>query len=208
VSFFDPPEEPDRAAWAEERPRRPDWWDEPDTVLGGVVTTQFVLARTDTLAIAVRQIVAYPAGFRMGLVIIARDGHLLPEGGPDFGPGSRRGGGSAETAFRFGLRYADGTKLEASWQAPYLGRDVSRPPDLDHLSGLDEAPRPFIAPSGGSGGTGLQWYGGYWATPLPPPGPLGFVAQWLDGGVPETTVTIEADAILDAARTSRSIWDS
>ncbi len=209
MSFFDPPEEPDGALWAEKRPRRPDWWDEHDTVLGGVVTTQFVLAGTDTLAMAVRQIVAYPAGFSLGLIVVARDGHMLPEDGPGLALGPRsRHGGISETAFRFGLRHADGTKLEASWQTRYFGGNLNRPPDLDHLSELDKPPQPFIAPSGGSGGTGLQWYGGYWSAPLPPPGPLGFVVQWLDGGVPETTVTIGADVILDAAKTSRSIWDS
>ena len=113
MSFFDPPEEPDGALWAEKRPRRPDWWDEPDTVLGGVVTTQFVLARTDTLAMAVRQIVAYPAGFSLGLIVVARDGHMLPEDGPGLtlGPRSRHGG-TSETAFALGC----GTRMGPSWR--------------------------------------------------------------------------------------------
>jgi hypothetical protein len=100
-----------------------------------------------------------------------------------------------------------GTKLEASWQARYFGEDLNRAPDFAKLSELDRPPRPFIAPSGGSGGSAFQWYSGYWVAPLPPAGALGFVVQWLEAGLPETTVTIEAETILEAAKTSRSIWD-
>src|SRR5579862_1082193 len=113
MSFFEQPQDPERSPWAEDRPQMPEWWDEPDTVLGGVVTTQFVLARTKTFAIVVREIVAYPTGFSMGMVMVARDGHTLPDGGPVSGPRGRRGD-VPETAFRFGLLHADGTKVESS----------------------------------------------------------------------------------------------
>lgn len=206
MPFFDRRRGPDPTPVFGDRPRVPSWWDEPDALLGVVVTTQLVLARTDTLAVTVREIVAYPTGFSLTVRIVARQGHSLPEVGAD--PGLRnRHTDSPQSGFRFGLLHADGTKLEAAWHARYFGGDLRHPPDFDHLSGLDQPPQPFIAPSGGSGGSALHWYGGYWSAPLPPPGPLGFVTQWLDGDVPETTVTTEAGAILEAAEASRSIWD-
>lgn len=206
MPFFDRREAPESTPWSEVGLHIPDWWDEPNRFLGGVVSAQFLLAQTDALAITVREIVAYPTGFSMTVRIVARDGHTLPAGGPHLGPRSPNDD-SPHTGFRFGLLHANGTKIEASWQARYFGGDVRRPPDLGHFSELDTPPQPFLAPSGGSGGSRLHWYGGYWSAPLPPRGPLEFAAEWLDGGVPETTATMDADAILDAARTSRPIWD-
>jgi hypothetical protein len=58
------------------------------------------------------------------------------------------------------------------------------------------------------GGNGRERHFGYWATPLPPSGPLGFVVQWLEAGLPETSVTIEAGLLLEAAEKAESIWDA
>jgi len=182
----------------------PVWWDVPDTVLGGVVTTQFVLARSRVFAIAVRGIVAYPTGFSFEMVVVAREGKELPDSPHLPGMGSRHE--ESEDGFRFCLQLADGTKVVADPLARYFDGDRSQRPDLEGMSEMEKPPRPFLSNSGSGGGTSLKWHTGYWAAPLPPPGPLGFVVEWLKAGLTETAVTIEADLILNAAATATSIW--
>ena len=54
-------------------------------------------------------------------------------------------------------------------------------------------------------------FGAAWARdiclwPLPPPGPLRLVCAWPDRGIPETSTTIDAGPLRDAAARARPEW--
>ncbi|MGH9122142.1 MAG: hypothetical protein ACRDYC_09395, partial [Acidimicrobiales bacterium] len=100
---------------------------------------------------------------------------------------------------------SDGTKLVADGRSR---RRWGNPPDFDQLSKLDTPPEPILSPSGGGMSNVRTWRNGFWATPLPPSGPLRFVVEWPDADLPETSVTIEAEDILQAAATAESIWEA
>jgi hypothetical protein len=202
MSFFEPPE-PLPHPEPPEEPRMPVWWDEPVAVLGVNLQKGFVLARTEALVIAVNRLVAYPTGLSIGVVAFARTWGGFPEsrGRHPFGWGEP----GSENDLRFGLLFTDGTKVESSLDSRY---QWGSPPDLEQLSTLDRAPAPFMSPSGTSGSDGKTWHSGYWATPLPPRGPLTFVIQWLAADIAETSVTIDAESILEAAATDQAIWES
>jgi hypothetical protein len=191
MSFFEPPEPPPV------EPNKPIWLEEPVVILGGMVTARILLARTDTFAMAITRIIAYPTGFSMRIVTVAREGAYLPGGLPQHPMSGSEPG--TEPDFRFGLLLADGTKVLAT-----------RPRPAVEWSTLDRPPSPMLTTSGflGVNPWRTSWRGDYWATPLPPSGPLGFVVQWGGGALAETSVTIDAKTLLDAAATAESIWDT
>jgi len=46
----------------------------------------------------------------------------------------------------------------------------------------------------------------WWAWPLPPKGPLEFVAEWPDLGIGESRAELDAALILEAADRSIRLW--
>lgn len=62
-----------------------------------------------------------------------------------------------------------------------------------------------IRPKGG-GGSDHTWDGNYWVHPLPPPGPLVFVASWPAHGVAEARAELDAAALRRAAAEAVELW--
>jgi hypothetical protein len=63
--------------------------------------------------------------------------------------------------------------------------------------------------NGGGGGGGDDRYDqhhGLWLWPLPPEGPIELVAEWRERGIPESHVTLDGAAILDAVSRVRPLW--
>jgi hypothetical protein len=58
----------------------------------------------------------------------------------------------------------------------------------------------------GSGGSDRRWDGDFWVHPLPPDGPVTFVAAWLRHGVPEVHAELDGAAIRAAARHAVTLW--
>jgi hypothetical protein len=58
----------------------------------------------------------------------------------------------------------------------------------------------------GTGGTERQWDGRFWVHPLPPDGPVIFVASWLLYDVAEARAELDSSAIHNAAERAAILW--
>jgi hypothetical protein len=177
MSFFDPPPDPpDRP-----RPVREPWRGDADDTVGGLVDFVAVLAKNEDAAVLVAGLTGYPAGFAVSLISITRKNHPYP---PMFRHDSSE-------QLRFGMRFADGSKVTDS---------RSGPPPFGPRAG-----ERMLHQRGGGGG-GRRHAMSYWCAPLPPPGPLTFVCQWPHFGIELTEFEVEAGLILDAADRSFPLW--
>jgi hypothetical protein len=146
-----------------------------------------MLARTDELALALLDIVAYSTGFGLKLVLRFR-----PDA--DFDPRSmmmQMHGGDPDE-LRFGIAFSDGRK------ATNLG--PRRPPSED-------PPEISLSRGGGGGGGSRGWEFNFWVYPLPPPGPITLALEWPARGLAESRHELDAGAILEAAAKSEKLWD-
>jgi hypothetical protein len=183
TSFFEPPPPPER------RPphRPPPWHAPPENELGAAVPIRLLLARTDELALALLDVVAYTTGFSMRLALRFQPGAEID---PRNVMMQMHGGGPEQ--LRFGIAFVDGRK------ATNLG--MPRPPS-------DEPPEISLTRGGGGGGGGRGWEFGYWAYPLPPPGQITLVVDWPARDLPESRHELDAAPIIEAAATSEKLWD-
>jgi hypothetical protein len=180
LSFFEPLPPPPEPEWAEE-PRRP-WLEKPDNAVPGVVPAQLLLARSDTAAVVVAGLAAYPDGVEFDLRVVWR---RRGEGMPLFSPRFRAG----EDVLRFGVAFADGRRAT----------NLDRRP-------VDAEPEGVVLVEGGGGGSDVQYTSIYWLWPLPPAGPVAFVCEWPAQGIAETRVEIDAALVLDAAARAQTLW--
>jgi hypothetical protein len=148
------------------------------------VPLRLTLARTDDVLLAVVDVTAYSTGFELELSVRLRrasdeddEASLLDWDGPP-GPGR----------LRFGIAYADGrTAGGETWDAG--------------------EPAGIVLRSRGGGGSSDHHEQSYWVWPLPPPGPVAFVSRWLDRGLAEGRVEVDAGPIVAAAAQSTPLWD-
>lgn len=192
MSFFDQPQRP-----AERRrpSRQPAWRVPPENEIGVAVPLRLVLGRSDELAVALIDVVAYSPGFslRLALRVHPQASDVDPRlvmmqlhGGP---------GVASEDQLRFGVAFADGRKA-----TNLGGRPSVRSPS-------DEAPAISLSGrGGGGGGGGLAWEFGYWVYPLPPSGALTLAIAWPARALAEQTHVLDAAPILAAAALSEVLW--
>jgi hypothetical protein len=152
-----------------------------------------LLARTDSVAVAIEHLVAYPMGFGLRLTIRGRqhvDLDLSQLGLPS--PARTAHTGEVDPrVLRFGMRFSDGSKVTNLGQFP-------RSPDA-------EPPQRVLLGGSGGGGTG-GCHLDHWCWPLPPPGGLAFVAEWPHFEIELTEQLIDATLILDAAEGAIELW--
>jgi hypothetical protein len=192
MAFFElpprpePPEEPPQPA--------PVWIGPGDNVLGSAVELDLVLARTESVAVAVSELTSYPAGFEFTLTVRLRD----PRHARFWHPLELYRDDMEETIpddlLRFGVQFSDGTKATSLCPA-YPGFDPASP------SG------PVLVPRGGSGG-GSRWDQRYWLWPLPPPGPVALVCEWPARGIALTRMEVDAGPILAGAGRAEVLWEA
>jgi hypothetical protein len=186
VGFFEPLPPPPALP---EQPPQPEWVGPPDNVLGRPVPVDLVVARTEDAAVVVRNVVAYPNG--VAFVLDVRRRKADPWDDPlGMHP---RFGGTPETQkdiLRFGVGLSDGSKATTGGHFPW-GDRVQGP----------------LLTQGGGGGGGTRWAMSYWLWPLPPQGPLTFVAEWRAQGIQETRVEIDAGVLREAAARAEKLWD-
>jgi hypothetical protein len=207
-SFFPPvpaggaPEEADQdLPWMRADWEGPDWHTRP-----GLCPLSVVLGRSATTAVLVEGARAYPAGVVLRLVVQLRErgrearrrvlsaldvthgrGQLdleLPPGG-----------------LRWGVELADGQRVTTvddyrAWNARPGEWDPDWLPDRPTLTGLG---RPSV--------WGGAWSRDVWLWPLPPPGPLRLVCAWPDRGIPETSTTVDAGPLRQAAAQAEPLWE-
>lgn len=94
---------------------------------------------------------------------------------------------------RFGILYPDDSKwTNLDWSFP----------------SLDEEPVGPVVIGRGGGGGGDSWEMSYWLWPLPPDGPLTFVAAWPALEIEESAATVDGGAIRRAATEAEVVWSS
>lgn len=202
TEFFEPiPVEPDDEEMDGEMPP---WMQSPEWLLPAIVPDRRVLVREGPVAIVLSHIDAYPMGIGLVLRVVGR----RPEGmsreewwtihealmdGP-YGP---MGGSSADQPLRFGLQYADGTKVTDSGDYG---------PDHDHLS-PPGGPLIVHDEGGGSGGgrTVIMDHS-LWVWPLPPAESFDLVFEWRAMGIELTRVSIDGAAIAAASKRAEPLF--
>jgi hypothetical protein len=187
--FFEPPPPPPEPARVY---RPPPWIAPPANYLGSAVPLRLLLARTDSVVVAVERATAYPMGVDLTLVVRRRSAGRTALEQPPMGFHHQLGGKLSDELLRFGVQFADGNK------ATSLG-GIPRPHDK-------EPHGPVLTPHGGGGGGG-RWDFGFWLYPLPPQGSLAFVCEWPDEGVALSRVEVDAAPIRDAAEKAEKLWD-
>ena len=167
----------------EPQPQRVKWRGDPDDTVGVPVELEPLQVKNDQAAVIVFGLLVYPRGFAFSLATISR----LSPAPAQLGflhPGRGSGG-----ELRFGIGFADGSKVVSRWNMVPGG----------------ETSNWTLRPMGGGGG-GRKWTQGFWCEPLPPAGRMAFVCEWSDFAIPETSFDVDATAILDAAVRAAPLW--
>ena len=145
-----------------------------------------MLIRTGQVAVAIGSIRAYPNGFEFTAHVRMHDEDENGPGWHDpFDRHGRRGRQLPGDVLRLGLLYADGRRGATTgghWR-----------PDRD------DDPGRLVVEHGSSGGTARRWDGNFWVHPLPPDGPVTFVASWPEYGAAETRAGLDGTVIRAAA---------
>jgi len=185
MSFFADWPAPEIADRQEPEYRRPEWSGAPENMVPCSVAVDAPLVRTDEFAVWITDVLAYPTGVALGLVLMRR--HVPATGGPPsamlFRPGSPAGP-------RFGVAFADGRKIEL---------------DDIHRARAGES-REIALAHGSGGGTERQWHGRFWLWPLPPEGPLTFAFTWPEQGIAESLLELDGAPIREAAARAVELW--
>src|SRR5262249_4473544 len=153
------------------------------------------LVRAEAVGVAVGSVRAYPNGFEFTVhVRLRREDEEYRHGMSDPFDWHASGGRSTarERALRLGILFADGRRT-----ATPSGRPM--PPDGAEAGEL-------VRQQGGASGSDRRWDGEFWVHPLPPDGPVIFVASWLAYGVTETRAQVEGTAIRAAASRAIELW--
>lgn len=198
-------------------PSQPCWLQAPDDVIGGEIAEHFVLTKNDWFAVVVSRIVAYPVGFSMNTIVLARPGTRLPDNGSRLGRPDQSRTGLRMATFDSGphpldeedglvlsLQFADGSPATAQGAHRRHQRFESYPKEA--LAAMERPPHPFIDQTGG-GFTSTRHERWYWVAPLPPPGQLKLVIHWKAAMLRDTETAIDAQVILDAAGRANRIWE-
>lgn len=148
----------------------------PDNEVPGAIGSEVVLVRTDELVVFVLVQRAYSNGVDLTLEVRTRR--------------ALDGWADIEDQVLFGVEFADGRGCMLQ------GFDVDNEKEED---------QPMLSAGGGSAGT-RNAETEVFLSPLPPPGELRFICAWPDRGVPETTVAVPADPILQAASRAQQLW--
>jgi hypothetical protein len=184
VSFFALP------AWQPPSGYRiPTWLRPPEAMVPGIVPVELLLARTDTDAVLVTGLCAYPTGLEFVLTVRPRPGQ----------PDPRRD--DLDRRFRH-FRYHD-LRLELRFAD---GQTVSNDPRRWPRTFETEEPDPPLLYYYGAGGSERGWRSRHWLWGLPPPGPLAFVRAWPPGQRQASGVEIDAALVLEAAGRAAPCW--
>jgi len=206
VDFFpDPPGPP--GADEPPEPPQPVWMGPPDDVLPGVVPVELVLARSESTVVLLTGVRAFPTGLQMNLAVRVRGGAARHDLHSEVFDGPYHHGMEAEwqqRRLKWGFEFADGRRATSvdPWPQP-PNQDHRRPHDPEDW--LWEPDHPVLTGGGGGGGSRAVDRD-YWLWPLPPPGPLRVVCQWLDQGIDLTVQDLDATPFLEAAGRAQPVW--
>jgi hypothetical protein len=191
MPFFEPPvPEPEPAAPPPYSP--PIWTGPSELVLGGWVSAQRLLAKTDGVAVVLRGLCAYPNGFEAHVSYLGRP-PPIPALHQQFFARLHTGGGP-----RLGFEFSDGSRAGAL--TPRGAFDAAK-----NENGIPT--EPVLMPRGGGGGGG-EWKQSYWVWPLPPPGRLVLHFDWPDLDIEETALDLDGTELREAGANAVELWSS
>lgn len=166
--------------------------------LGGVVPVELLAARSESAAVGIRGLVAYPHGFEFTVVAWVRS-PKRPRRGRRFRPSILMSPMDFEDDempdefLRFGLEFPDGASVtnldDPNWM---MSSDATEP-----THGME---------SHTGGGSDDHYKQEWWAWPLPTEGTLTFVCEWPAHGIAETRVEVSASLIIAAASRAIPVW--
>lgn len=172
------------------------WFGPPEFVIAGSVPGSTVVFRNEKAALIFDHFNAFQTGLQFTLNLWIREPDLKsraqwdpPWESRDFGPDLDN-----PDFLRLGMEFADASKWTNLRPLPFGNPD--QPP-----------PGPIVVSQGGGGGRG-SWSFQQWMWPLPPAGEIAVHATWPAQGVGETSVTIDATPIVEAARRAEAVWPS
>lgn len=199
ISAGEPPEEP------VEFPRQP-WTGPAKDVLGISVPSGMVLARTESVAIALTHVTAYPDGCSFALRVAGRRASMEEDAWWDladaaFGHHRRhrhRDGGLPDAQRRYAVRFADGTT--ATTVTSFSSRCG---PEADPTP-------PVLTEHGGGGCSGDQFTfeveEQFWLWPLPQAEVFELIVEWPVAGIAVTIVELDGAPITAAADRAVPYW--
>ena len=200
MGFFEsmPAPPPVRSVRPQDGPWMP--WMRPKLAVPGSVAADVVLIHTDEVAVIVNGIQAYASGFELS--VHARQRRESPNGrwmsgGPRVVPDRVEELDPHELQrrmLRFGVLYADGRRAATPRLPGPLQREPPPPGEV------------LIAERSTAFGDREDWTRTYWLHPLPPEGPVTFVASWLGWDVPETRAQMDSALILEASGRAVALW--
>ena len=163
----------------------------------GEVVNDVMLARSDSAAVYIAYVDAYPEGFEFDVkaITVAAEHEFRREGeehGPDiFGRHwpmvGERQDAIPPQLLRIGVQFADGR-------------------GATNIIGHDQpADGPILWPLRGGGGGG-RFHQGYWVSPLPTSGPVALVCEWPAAGIPLIRHELDAQLFLDGAGRARALF--
>ena len=195
MGFFDPPP-PQPEPPEPQRYRMPDWFGPPENYAPGLVALELLLVHNKRVAVVIPEAEVYPTGALLRVVLHGRQP-------------ARPGVEAGEGTWRFGVRFSDGRKAMTYGLGMF-----SRPPQpgasrwtsaiaVDPNGAPPEGP--VLSPRGAAGSR-TNFRQEHWMWPLPPPGDLVIACEWPNLGLELTTVTTDANRIIDAAARAQELW--
>jgi hypothetical protein len=196
-----------------------------EELLGVVVHSGVVLARSQDVVAALRRITAFPAGLSLDAVVLARDVHAEAAGRRERETSVQRAAVAAErqgqeTAAQQESGAAAGWEGTAAAERERLRKQAMI--DRRFLAKFDEGDTLRLAVLASFGD--VQWLdayqstssstedryrleASYWVTPLPGDGLLPLVCAWPEIGLPETMTDVVLPDLAVRAAGTQALWD-
>lgn len=182
------------------------WAGPPRRHRAGLAAFSVLAGRSGTTAVLLEGARCFPSGVELSMVVELReasrrarkrvfDDLSVSYGRGQLAMGLPRGG------LRWGLGFADGRRVTTLDPGGW----GSMPEDADPETWVPD--RPVLEPLGFKHHVeGSTWRRHVWLWPLPPPGPLQVVVAWPDGEIPETSTTVDATPLVEAAARAEPLW--
>jgi hypothetical protein len=197
-----------------------------EELLGVVVHSGLVLARSQDVVAALRRITAFPAGLSLDAVVLAREVHAEAAERREREARSRRTAQAAERRARETTAQQE-SEAAAQWEGTAAAeRERLRKQAINeqrHLPQFEEGDTLRLAVLGPAGHA--QWLdayqatssstegryqleASYWVTPLPKDGLLTLVCAWPEIGLSETLSDVVLPDLAARAAGARALWDA
>jgi hypothetical protein len=197
-----------------------------EELLGVVVHSGLVLARSQDVVAALRRITAFPSGLSLDAVVVAREIHAEAAGRREREASTRRTTQAVERRAREATAQQE-SKAAAQWEGAAAAerkrlrkRAITEQRYLPQFEEGDTLRLAVLGPSGDahwldayqatSSSTEARYRleASYWVTPLPRDGLLTLVCAWPEIGLPEALTDVALlDLPVQAAR-ARALWDA